>query len=140
MLKPHGQLIISVPNIGHCYGRLKIGFGLFDYDRRGIFDSGHLRFFTQLSFKRMVASAGYQVVDQRGVGLPLSVFERGASNEESNFVSALSNFLKSIFVISSNTAINLWSSHFSYQMVFVLSRSEYLEPNIMKIESRYKIP
>ncbi len=129
-LKPAGRVVVSVPNIGHWYGRLKIGLGLFDYDRRGIFDSGHLRFFTKTSFKRMVEGAGFSVTSVTGVGLPLSVLDRGASSEPDNALSFVSRFMKSVFVGASNTAIKMWPSLFSYQMVSVLAKKELLEPEV----------
>ena len=65
--------ISSVPNIGHWYPRLRIGFGRFDYDRRGILDATHLRFFTWRSFAAMAARVGWRVEQRRLTGLPLEV-------------------------------------------------------------------
>ena len=61
-------LISSVPNIGHWYPRLRIGLGRFDYDRRGILDATHLRFFTLRSFAAMTARVGWQVEQRRADG------------------------------------------------------------------------
>ncbi len=47
LLRPGGQVLLSVPNFGHWYPRLRVMFGLFGYDRRGILDDTHLRFFTR---------------------------------------------------------------------------------------------
>ena len=70
---PEATLISSVPNIAHWYPRLRIGFGRFDYDRRGILDATHLRFFTWRSFAAMAARVGWQVEQRRLTGLPLEV-------------------------------------------------------------------
>ena len=70
-------LVSSVPNIGHWYPRLRIGFGRFDYDRRGILDSTHLRFFTWRSFAAMAARCGWRVEERRLTGLPLEVLGAG---------------------------------------------------------------
>ena len=52
-------------------------FGTFDYERRGIFDAGHLRFFTRSSFERMAKGAGMRVRRRAISGLPLEVAARG---------------------------------------------------------------
>ncbi len=49
------RCIVSVPNFGHWYPRLRVALGRFDYDRRGILDTGHVRFFTRRSIERLVA-------------------------------------------------------------------------------------
>ena len=35
LLAPGGRLIVSVPNFGHWYVRLRTVLGVFDYDQRG---------------------------------------------------------------------------------------------------------
>ncbi len=70
-------MVISVPNFSHWYARLKVGLGLFDYDRRGIFDYGHLRFFTMISLSRMLDSTGFEIVQLKRTTIPTSVFKRG---------------------------------------------------------------
>ena len=47
VLAPGGTVVTSVPNFAHWYPRLRVGIGRFDYDRRGILDADHLRFFTR---------------------------------------------------------------------------------------------
>ena len=51
--------------------------GRFDYDRRGILDRDHLRFFTRRSFERLARGAGFAVRRREAVGLPLEVVDRG---------------------------------------------------------------
>ncbi|MEO0493741.1 MAG: bifunctional glycosyltransferase/class I SAM-dependent methyltransferase, partial [Actinomycetota bacterium] len=53
-----GSVIISVPNFGHWYPRLRVAFGRWDYDERGILDRTHLRFFNRRTFLRAAAEAG----------------------------------------------------------------------------------
>ena len=60
-LAPGGQVLVSVPNVSHWYPRVRIGLGLFDYDKRGILDVTHLRFFTKRSFERLLLSTGLAV-------------------------------------------------------------------------------
>jgi 2-polyprenyl-3-methyl-5-hydroxy-6-metoxy-1,4-benzoquinol methylase len=60
-----GEILISVPNFGHWYPRLRVASGMFDYDRRGILDETHLRFFSRRSLLRAVRASGIEVLDMR---------------------------------------------------------------------------
>src|SRR5699024_6632867 len=77
VLRPGGTLLVSVPNFGHWYPRLRVALGLFDYDARGILDADHVRFFTRRSFERLVRQAGWTVRRREAVGIPLGIVERG---------------------------------------------------------------
>jgi glycosyltransferase involved in cell wall biosynthesis len=77
LLAPGGVVMASVPNIGHWYGRLRVATGRFDYDRRGIFDAGHLRFFTLRTFERTARQAGMTIRRRAVTGLPLDTLDRG---------------------------------------------------------------
>jgi len=77
VLRPGGQLLLSVPNFGHWYPRLRVAFGVFGYDRRGILDDTHLRFFTRSTLRRLVRTAGFDVLQESATGLPLGTFSRG---------------------------------------------------------------
>jgi 2-polyprenyl-3-methyl-5-hydroxy-6-metoxy-1,4-benzoquinol methylase len=74
-----GEILISVPNFGHWYPRLRVASGMFDYDRRGILDETHLRFFSRRSLLRSVRASGMEVLDMRYTGLPFDVLSRGKS-------------------------------------------------------------
>lgn len=71
VLRPGGQVLLSVPNFGHWYPRLRTLFGLFGYDRRGILDDTHLRFFTRSTLRRLVRACAFDIVEERSTGLPL---------------------------------------------------------------------
>jgi hypothetical protein len=73
ILRPGGQVLLSVPNFGHWYPRLRTTFGLFGYDRRGILDDTHLRFFTRRTLRRLVRACGFDILEERATGLPLGV-------------------------------------------------------------------
>ncbi|MET0135246.1 MAG: bifunctional glycosyltransferase/class I SAM-dependent methyltransferase [Kibdelosporangium sp.] len=73
VLRPGGQLLLSVPNFGHWYPRARVTLGLFGYDRRGILDNTHLRFFTKSTLRRLVRRTGFDILEQRSTGLPLGV-------------------------------------------------------------------
>lgn len=49
-LKENGQILISVPNIGHADIALNLIEGKFNYTDLGILDNTHLKFFTKKSF------------------------------------------------------------------------------------------
>jgi 2-polyprenyl-3-methyl-5-hydroxy-6-metoxy-1,4-benzoquinol methylase len=80
-LRTGGTVVVSVPNFGHWYPRLRVGLGAFDYDRRGILDRGHLRFFTRRSFERLARERGYAIVRCENVGIPVEVTNRGTTSD-----------------------------------------------------------
>lgn len=80
LIRPEGQVILSVPNFGHWYPRLRVATGLFGYDRRGILDETHLRFFTRRSLLRFVRRAGLDVLEERHTGLPLGLVQEQAES------------------------------------------------------------
>ncbi len=82
VLAPGGSVIASVPNFGHWYPRTRVALGRFDYDRRGILDAGHVRFFTRRSIERLVHTSGYSVVRRETTGLPIEVADRGGHGDE----------------------------------------------------------
>ncbi|MFP5254918.1 MAG: methyltransferase domain-containing protein [Acidimicrobiia bacterium] len=77
VLRPGGRLLVSVPNFGHWYPRLRVVSGRFDYDRRGILDRGHVRFFTRRSFGRVLHRSGWHALRSEVTGLPFDVADRG---------------------------------------------------------------
>ena len=73
LLKPHGLLLVSVPNVANISVRLSLLFGNFEYTDRGILDKTHLRFFTRKSARRMLEHAGYEVVAQKVTVIPVEL-------------------------------------------------------------------
>ena len=80
LLAAGGSVIASVPNFGHWYPRTRVALGLFDYDRRGILDSTHVRFFTRRSFERLIKDSGFVIAKREATGLPLDVAQRGGTD------------------------------------------------------------
>jgi glycosyltransferase involved in cell wall biosynthesis/2-polyprenyl-3-methyl-5-hydroxy-6-metoxy-1,4-benzoquinol methylase len=76
-----GALLVSVPNFGHWYPRLRVASGRFDYDRRGILDRDQLRFFTEASARRCFDAAGLTVRQVEPVGLPVNLLAHRSSGE-----------------------------------------------------------
>ena len=81
LISAGGSVIASVPNFGHWYPRTRVALGLFDYDRRGILDSTHVRFFTRRSFEHLIDAAGLVVTRREATGLPFDVSKRGSASE-----------------------------------------------------------
>ena len=76
VLSPTGQIVISTPNFGHWYARGRVATGTFDYDRRGILDQTHLRFFSRSGLRRTFRASGLDVLELDYTGLPLDVLTR----------------------------------------------------------------
>jgi 2-polyprenyl-3-methyl-5-hydroxy-6-metoxy-1,4-benzoquinol methylase len=77
VLAPNGELLVSTPNFGHWYPRIRVATGTFGYDRRGILDETHLRFFTAKTLRTLFTSHGLDIAELRHTGLPLDVLSRG---------------------------------------------------------------
>lgn len=111
VLAPGGRVMVSIPNFAHWYPRARVVLGRFRYERRGIFDEGHLRFFTPSSFDRLVRKSGLRVRRRCGSGLPLEVLERGGP--------APARAMK-VFGAVDRLGMALSPVLFSYQMLFEL--------------------
>ena len=110
----HGGVVIaSIPNFGHWYPRIRTALGLFDYDRRGILDDTHVRFFTRRSFERTARSAGYNVKRIGYTSLPFEIVSRGGSGR------VLSVLLKP-FEIVDRMLVQLRPQFFAYQFLYEL--------------------
>jgi len=111
VLAPGGVAMVSIPNFAHWYPRLRVVLGRFEYERRGILDSGHLRFFTQRSFERMVKSSKLRVRRRAISGLPVDAFDRGSPAPDS---------MKRFVAAADRTGLKLWPNLFAYQLLFEL--------------------
>jgi methionine biosynthesis protein MetW len=67
-LKTGGRIIVSMPNIAYFPMRIRLLLGRFNYEKVGIMDSTHLRFFTKESMNRMFCASGCKQISQEGVG------------------------------------------------------------------------
>jgi 2-polyprenyl-3-methyl-5-hydroxy-6-metoxy-1,4-benzoquinol methylase len=112
----NGSLLASVPNFGHWYPRLRVGVGLFGYDRRGILDATHIRFFTRRSFEQLVHRAGFAIARRDATGLPLEVADRGADHEPAA-VSGKLGFVRAIDAALVRIRPQLFGYQFLYELV-----------------------
>ncbi len=112
-LRPGGSMIACVPNISHWYPRGRIAAGRFAYERRGILDRGHLRFFTRRTFRDLAVDTGFEVVRSGAVGVPFEVLERGGRASASR---------KALNVAArvDRGATKVWPNMFGYQLLFEL--------------------
>ena len=97
LLKPQGQILVSVPNVANIYIRLSLLFGQFNYTDRGILDRTHFRFFTRKSARRLLADSGYEIVSECMSVIPIEL-QLGISAENAlakalNFILAVLTFL-----------------------------------------------
>ena len=113
VLAPGGRVLVSVPNFGHWYPRLRVLSGSFDYDRRGILDRGHVRFFTRNAFERVLHRSGWHVVRRQVTGLPFDVADRGGSG-------GLARALKRTIGRIDALGVRLRPTLFGYQLLYEL--------------------
>ncbi len=118
-LAPGGSLLVSVPNFAHWYPRVRVGLGLFDYDRRGILDRGHLRFFTRRSIEHMLGRAGFTVRRREVVGLPFEVVDRGGSSQADHRGVGPLQRIELLRRIE-RWAVAAWPTLFGYQFLYEL--------------------
>jgi 2-polyprenyl-3-methyl-5-hydroxy-6-metoxy-1,4-benzoquinol methylase len=111
-LTPGGSLFVSVPNFAHWYPRTRVAVGRFDYDARGILDSGHIRFFTRRSFERLLAEHGLAIVRRDVVGSPIELLER----DESSTLGRLARIAGKV----DRLATRVWPTMFGYQFLYEL--------------------
>jgi 2-polyprenyl-3-methyl-5-hydroxy-6-metoxy-1,4-benzoquinol methylase len=71
LLKPHGKIILSVPNVANITVRLGLLLGSFDYTERGILDRTHLKFFTRRTTRDMIEHCGLRSLEEKTTPMPV---------------------------------------------------------------------
>jgi glycosyltransferase involved in cell wall biosynthesis len=115
-LAPGGSIVACVPNFGHWYPRLRVALGRFDYDRRGILDRGHLRFFTGASFERLIAGTGYSTRRREFLTLPLEVVDRGGREAAGGRGDGLRRAVKRVDQLGTALRPTLFAYQFLYEL------------------------
>ncbi|MBO0767722.1 MAG: methyltransferase domain-containing protein [Solirubrobacterales bacterium] len=77
LLKPGGQVIISLPHVAHADVRMMLLQGRWDYGPWGLMDRTHLRWFTLKTIQSMLAHAGLVMTELRRVRVPAFETELG---------------------------------------------------------------
>lgn len=111
-LAPGGQILVSVPNFGHWYPRVKVATGRFDYDQRGPLDHTHVRFFTRRTFERLVNACALHIAERDVVGSPVDVLDRGGET-------ALARVARGAATVD-RAATRAWPTLFGYQFLYRL--------------------
>jgi glycosyltransferase involved in cell wall biosynthesis len=115
-LAPGGSIVACVPNFGHWYPRLRVALGRFDYDRRGILDRGHLRFFTRASFERLVERTGYSARRHEFLALPLEIVDRGGPDAAAGRGDGMRRAIKRVDHIGTALRPSLFAYQFLYEV------------------------
>lgn len=61
LIKPGGEMIITTPNFLFWKNRLKMFFGRFKYEEKGLLDFGHVRFFTIRTLVKTLEENGFRI-------------------------------------------------------------------------------
>ncbi len=70
LLSEGGYIIISTPNFLSWMNRLKFLFGRFKYQEEGIFDFGHIRWFTWKLLNKNLSDSGFKIVKSANIIFP----------------------------------------------------------------------
>ena len=103
------RIIISIPNVAHIVPRLKLAFGKFDYEERGIMDRTHLRFFTRKTVLELIAQSGLECVTLQFTPTPIELLYPKLSS---------TNWGQSLLALNSRLS-HLSSSLLGYQFLAV---------------------
>ena len=69
-LKPDGYIIITTPNFMTWTNRFKFLLGKFAYQREGMFDFGHIRWFTHKYLKEVLENSELKIVSEKHIIFP----------------------------------------------------------------------
>lgn len=124
-LKPHGSIIVSLPNVGLWSVRLGLMFGRFHYVDSGVLDRTHLRFFTRSSAVQLLRDAGLEPFRRTynpGLVRPFVPLARkllgGGGDPGSILESApYRTYLKTVYPAERLIA-RLWPGLLAFQMIF----------------------
>lgn len=76
VLKPTGRLIVNTPNVAYARWRVTLAMGRFPstsspnegVSNGGLFDGGHMHYFTFRSLRLLLEQAGFTVIERTGYG------------------------------------------------------------------------
>lgn len=124
-VKPHGSIIVSLPNVGLWSVRLGLMFGRFHYVESGVLDRTHLRFFTRSSAVEMLRSAGLEPFRRTynpGLVRPFVPLARkllGGSGDPGSILESAPYraYLKTVYP-AERVIARLWPGLLAFQMIF----------------------
>jgi 2-polyprenyl-3-methyl-5-hydroxy-6-metoxy-1,4-benzoquinol methylase len=124
--------IISVPNYGVWYNRLRTLFGRFEYQWSGLYDRTHLRFYTRRSIRGLLAYCGFRIeadrctasIVQSAAPLLRRSFqsEVSAGNHLALLESRAFRFYRRFVEPAEEAFCNLWKGLLGFQIVTVAVR------------------
>jgi glycosyltransferase involved in cell wall biosynthesis len=103
---PDAKVIITTANIGFIVMRLSLMLGRFEYGKRGILDLTHMRLFTRATLRRTLVAAGFEIIQQEGVIMPVP------------FVFGPSLFARCLTAVN-RLAVRVWPTMFGFQLLAV---------------------
>jgi glycosyltransferase involved in cell wall biosynthesis len=106
-LAPKGRVIASTGNVALWFMRLSLLTGRFRYAPRGILDETHVRLYTRQTFRNLIESSGFRVVQEDATVIPL----------EQLFANAQQAGIGGIVEQAEYTLARLWPELFAYQFV-----------------------
>lgn len=69
-LKPDGEIILTIPNFLAWTNRVYFLLGFFRYEKEGMFDFGHIRWFTYPYLKEVLAESGFIIIAEKHIIFP----------------------------------------------------------------------
>ena len=69
-LRSGGHIIVTTPNFMTWTNRIKFLLGKFKYEEQGMFDFGHIRWFTYRYLKELLAETGFRITQERHIIFP----------------------------------------------------------------------
>ena len=70
VLQPDGEIIITTPNFMVWTNRLRFLIGDFAYREQGMFDFGHIRWFTYPYLKKVLSESGFTIIAEKHIIFP----------------------------------------------------------------------
>jgi len=70
VLKLDGFAVITTPNFMTWTNRARFLFGNFEYQDQGMFDFGHIRFFTYPYLEKVLKESGFEIIEENHIIFP----------------------------------------------------------------------
>lgn len=70
VLSPNGEIILTTPNFLTWTNRLRFLFGFFKYEEQGMFDFGHIRWFTYDYLREVLSKNGFTITAEKHIIFP----------------------------------------------------------------------
>jgi len=112
LLTNDGTVLISLPNVANWYIRTKLLTGTFNYQKKGLLDRTHLRFFTKESADQLIEQANLTCLSFTATPIPLPIIWKQTS---------VGNTLFPVHVINHRVS-RLFPTLFGYQLLYICKK------------------